>query len=93
MSDAPHELSATEAARKIASGQLTAEALVHQHITVEAPPITNLRPAVPAEVAGTIARALAKAPADRFATASLLTEALKVPTTTPTGVSAGPRTS
>ncbi len=47
----------------------TVESIVHQHITVEAPPITNLRAAVPAEIAGTIARTLAKGPADRFTTA------------------------
>jgi serine/threonine-protein kinase len=56
----------------------TAESVVHQHIAVEAPPITNLRPAVPAEIAGTIARALAKAPADRFATAEQFTEGLEL---------------
>ena len=33
---------------------------------VDAPPITNLRPAVPAHVAGALQRALAKNPADRF---------------------------
>ena len=54
----------------------TVESIVHQHITVEAPPITNLRPAVPAEIAGTIARALAKAPADRFSPAGQLATAL-----------------
>ena len=56
----------------------TVASVVHQHITVEAPPITNLRPAVPAEIAGTIARALAKAPADRFATAAQFAEALEL---------------
>ena len=54
----------------------TVESIIHQHITVEAPPITNLRPAVPAEIAGTIARALAKAPADRFSPAGQLATAL-----------------
>ena len=54
----------------------TVESIVHQHITVEAPPITNLRPAVPAEIAGTIARTLAKAPADRFSPAGQLATAL-----------------
>lgn len=44
----------------------TAESVVHQHIAVQAPPITNLRPAVPAGVAATLQRALAKTPADRF---------------------------
>ncbi|MFB3112438.1 MAG: serine/threonine-protein kinase, partial [Gemmatimonadales bacterium] len=59
----------------------TVESIVHQHITVEAPPITNLRPAVPAEIAGTIARALAKAPADRFSPAAQFAGALGATTT------------
>ncbi len=42
------------------------ESVVHQHIAVQAPPITNLRPAVPAAVAAALQRALAKTPADRF---------------------------
>ena len=46
----------------------TVESVVHQHLTVEAPSVINLRPAVPAEIAGTLACALAKAPADRFIT-------------------------
>ncbi len=45
----------------------TAESLVRQHLTIAAPPITNLRPAVPAHVARALACALAKNPADRFA--------------------------
>ena len=61
----------------------TVESIVHQHIGVEAPPITNLRPAVPAEIAGTIARALAKAPADRYGTASQLVDALTPSAVTP----------
>jgi len=44
----------------------TAASIVRQHIAVEAPPITNLRPAVPAHVAGALQRALAKSPVDRF---------------------------
>ena len=44
----------------------TVESVVHQHIAVEPPPITNLRPAVPGTVAATLQRALAKTPADRF---------------------------
>ena len=44
----------------------TVESLIHQHVMVEAPPITNLRPAVPTPVVAALTRALAKAPADRF---------------------------
>ena len=44
----------------------TVESLVRQHITAPAPPVTQLRPTVPAAVAEALARALAKNPADRF---------------------------
>ncbi len=44
----------------------TVESLVHQHLTVEAPSIGNLRPTVPPTVAAAVQRALAKNPADRF---------------------------
>ncbi len=70
----------------------TVESIVHQHITVEAPPITNLRPAVPAEIAGTIARALAKAPADRFSPAAQFAEALTTPQAAPRPVETPPAT-
>ena len=54
----------------------TVESVVHQHLTVEAPSVINLRPAVPAEIAGTLARALAKTPADRFSAAAQFADAL-----------------
>jgi len=44
----------------------TVESLVRQHLTAEAPPITQMRSTVPAEVAAAVQRALAKARADRF---------------------------
>jgi serine/threonine-protein kinase len=44
----------------------TVESLVYQHLTVDAPSVTNLRPAVPPQIAGVLERALAKVPADRF---------------------------
>ena len=54
----------------------TLEAIVHQHLAVPAPAITNFRPAVPAEVVSILARALAKSPADRFSPAAQFGEAL-----------------
>ncbi|HEU4787814.1 MAG TPA: protein kinase, partial [Gemmatimonadaceae bacterium] len=44
----------------------TAESIVRQRLVADAPPITNLRPAVPAVVADALQRALARNPADRF---------------------------
>ena len=57
----------------------TAESVIHQHMTAEAPAITSIRPAVPAEVAGVIQRAMAKTPADRFSPAAQFAEALVAP--------------
>jgi tetratricopeptide (TPR) repeat protein/TolB-like protein len=54
----------------------TVESVVHQHLTIEAQPVTNLRPAVPAPLARALSRALAKTPADRFATAAQFGAAL-----------------
>jgi len=47
----------------------TAESLIRQHLASPAPPITGIRPSVPAWVAAALDRALAKTPADRFASA------------------------
>ena len=44
----------------------TVESIVRQHMIVDAPPVTNLRPAVPPMVASALQRALAKNPTDRF---------------------------
>jgi serine/threonine-protein kinase len=44
----------------------TVESVVWQHVMVDAPSVTNLRPAVPPQIAGALQRALAKVPADRF---------------------------
>jgi serine/threonine-protein kinase len=44
----------------------TVEVLVRQHIAAAPPPVTQFRPTVPANVAESLARALAKNPADRF---------------------------
>ena len=46
----------------------TAENLVYQHLSLTPRPVTELRPTVPAPVAGALTKALAKAPADRYAT-------------------------
>jgi eukaryotic-like serine/threonine-protein kinase len=44
----------------------TAESVARQHVVATPPPITQIRPSVPATVAAALARALAKTPADRF---------------------------
>ena len=44
----------------------TAAAITRQHLIADPPPITNLRPAVPAAVVDALQRALSKSPADRF---------------------------
>jgi eukaryotic-like serine/threonine-protein kinase len=54
----------------------TAASVIHQHIAAAPPTITYIRPAVPAELAGTLARALAKTPADRFNPVAQFAEAL-----------------
>ena len=58
----------------------TAEAVTRQHLITDAAPITNLRPTVPAEVAGALARTLAKNPADRFNPAAQFVQALSTAT-------------
>jgi serine/threonine protein kinase len=55
----------------------TAESLVYQRLTAEPRSITQLRPAVPAEVAVALQRALAKTPADRFNPVAQFSEALR----------------
>ncbi len=54
----------------------TAESLAHQHLSVDPRPVTELRPTVPAKVAAVLQRLLAKAPADRYASAEALAAAL-----------------
>ena len=60
----------------------TYASIVRQHLMVDAPPITNLRPAVPANVAGALQRALAKSPADRFNPVAQFAAALQMAGTT-----------
>ncbi len=54
----------------------TVESVVHQHLAVEPPNVTSIRPAVPAAVAAALQRALAKTPADRFNPVALFAEAI-----------------
>jgi serine/threonine-protein kinase len=54
----------------------TPASLAAQHLTAAPPAITSLRPSTPPSAAATIARVLAKAPADRFGTAAELVAAL-----------------
>ncbi|HEY7027216.1 MAG TPA: protein kinase [Gemmatimonadales bacterium] len=54
----------------------TAEVVARQHLVTDAALITNLRPTVPPEVAGALARSLAKNPADRFNPAAQFVQAL-----------------
>jgi serine/threonine-protein kinase len=57
----------------------TAQAIVAKVITEHAPPVTAARDTVPANVAAAVDKALAKLPADRFASAAQLAEALVSP--------------
>jgi serine/threonine-protein kinase len=67
----------------------TAQAVLAQHAAGAAPPIRTLRPAVPAALERVIARALAKAPKERFPTGRALGEALAAASTAaPTAVDA-----
>ncbi len=70
----------------------TPESVIRQHVMAEPPSITNFRPAVPRSLAGTLARALAKTPADRFNPVAQFAEALEArPTARPsTGAEARP---
>jgi serine/threonine-protein kinase len=69
----------------------TVESIVHQHIAVEPRPVTELRPAVPAEVVAALSRVLSKAPADRFSPAAQFAEALTPAQTVPRPVEVPPR--
>jgi serine/threonine-protein kinase len=72
----------------------TAAAIVRQHMTIDAAPITNLRPAVPAHVAGVLQRALAKSPDDRFNPVAAFATALQsdAPAAAPAATLAAPPT-
>jgi eukaryotic-like serine/threonine-protein kinase len=49
--------------------------LMHQHLTVDPPPITRINPALPEGIAVVLSRALAKRPADRYPTTEVFAEA------------------
>src|SRR5437773_3584711 len=57
----------------------TMESVLIRHLTVAAPRITDFQPDVPKPVAAALARALAKAPSDRFSGMAAFVEALGAP--------------
>ena len=57
----------------------TGESLVHQHLSVAPRPVSALRTTAPSHVDRALATALAKAPADRFGTASEFATAIAPP--------------
>ena len=61
----------------------TAAVITRQHMIAEAAPVTNKRPAVPDHIAGSLSRALAKDPADRFNPVAQFTQALTAIPTAP----------
>ncbi|HZH80722.1 MAG TPA: hypothetical protein VFD68_05440, partial [Gemmatimonadales bacterium] len=65
--------------------------MLHQHLTAEPPAVGAIRVGIPTGVAAAARRALAKAPADRFATAREFAEALASPSTTVAEAIARPR--
>ena len=54
----------------------TAESLVQQHLTATPHSVTEVRPSVPSDLAATVTKTLAKAPADRHQTAEALGAAI-----------------
>ncbi|MFI5207482.1 MAG: protein kinase, partial [Gemmatimonadales bacterium] len=66
----------------------TAQAIITRRFTEPVPSVRAARPSVPESVDQAVTKALAKVPADRFATGALMAQALIVHTgTTPTGTS------
>src|SRR5213596_1505055 len=57
----------------------SAESIVRQHLAAAPPRVSAMRAAVPPAIEEAIVRALAKTPADRFATAADFVEALAAP--------------
>jgi len=56
----------------------TVESVTRQHLVVEPRPVTSIRPAVPADVAAALQRALSKNPADRFNPVGQFADALRL---------------
>ncbi|UCG87305.1 MAG: serine/threonine-protein kinase [Gemmatimonadota bacterium] len=69
----------------------TAENIIRKHVSVEPTPVSVLRPTVSDEIALTVQRALAKSPADRFATAEEFGRTLNVALVTPTALKVAKR--
>src|SRR5437867_2178985 len=63
----------------------SAESIVRQHLTAAPPRVSAMRAAVPPAIEEAIVRALAKTPADRFATAAEFADALAAPAQRGTG--------
>lgn len=61
----------------------TVERLYAQHMVDTPPPVTSVRPSAPAAVAAALARALAKAPSDRFSSGQAFARALVLPVPAP----------
>jgi len=57
----------------------TVESVMLRHLAAEAPRITDLQPDVPKPIAAALARALVKAPADRFSSMAAFVDALSAP--------------
>ena len=55
----------------------TAGAVIYQQLNAEPRPVTTLRPAVPSRIDSALTKALAKVPADRYATAGDFAKALE----------------
>ncbi len=55
----------------------TVESVLHQHLTADPAPVTQLRRTVPESVVPVLGQALAKAPADRYATTTQFAQALE----------------
>lgn len=54
----------------------TAESIISQHLTSDPPEVTKIRSAIPVDITDVLTRAMEKAPADRYQSASQFNEAL-----------------
>jgi serine/threonine-protein kinase len=67
----------------------SAQQIIMKIVTEEAQPVTKVRKSVPLNVAGAVAKAIEKLPADRFETAAAFAEALANPAFATTTVASG----